>query len=178
MGLLKGHCHLLKLGLVNRATCAWTRQPPAHAGSSLADFCTLKMEVIRSSETSVHTRYTWRHIPEDGILHSHRCENLRSYKNETVSHVLCNCEALSNLLLCHLGFYFMKPSDCLGAPLSKILHYIWSAWLLGAYVRWEILQKIEASVWCDPFHNHLITLLLPWYICSLWVPVGSIPLKV
>jgi hypothetical protein len=43
-------------------------QPPAHAGSSLADFCILKMEAIRSSETSVHTRYTWRHIPEDGIL--------------------------------------------------------------------------------------------------------------
>jgi hypothetical protein len=44
-------------------------QPPAHAGSSLADFSTLKMEAIRSSETSVHTRSTRRHIPEDGILH-------------------------------------------------------------------------------------------------------------
>jgi hypothetical protein len=41
---------------------------PAHAGSSLADFSTLKMEAIRSSETSVHTRSTRRHIPEDGIL--------------------------------------------------------------------------------------------------------------
>jgi hypothetical protein len=28
-------------------------QLPAHAGSSLADFSTLKMEAIRSSETSV-----------------------------------------------------------------------------------------------------------------------------
>jgi hypothetical protein len=28
----------------------------AHAGSSLAGFCTLKMEAIRSSETPVHTR--------------------------------------------------------------------------------------------------------------------------
>jgi hypothetical protein len=37
------------------------------------------MEAIRSSETSVHTRSTQRHIPEDGILHSHRCENLKSY---------------------------------------------------------------------------------------------------
>jgi hypothetical protein len=25
---------------------------------------------------SVHTRSTWRHTPEDGILHSHRRENL------------------------------------------------------------------------------------------------------
>jgi hypothetical protein len=34
----------------------------------------------RSSETSVQfTISTWRHIPEDGILHSHRCGNLKSY---------------------------------------------------------------------------------------------------
>jgi hypothetical protein len=46
-------------------------QPPAHAGSSLADFSTVKMEAIHSSETSVQsTRSTWRHIPEDGILQS------------------------------------------------------------------------------------------------------------
>jgi hypothetical protein len=60
-------------------------QQPAHAGSSLADFYTLKMEAIRSSETSVHTRSTRRHIPEDGILHSHRRENLKSYVKERIS---------------------------------------------------------------------------------------------
>jgi hypothetical protein len=31
-------------------------------------FFYMKMEAIRSSETSVHTRTTWRHIPEDSIL--------------------------------------------------------------------------------------------------------------
>jgi hypothetical protein len=41
---------------------------PAQAGSSLVDFSTLKMEAIRSSETSAHIRSTRRHIPEDGIL--------------------------------------------------------------------------------------------------------------
>jgi hypothetical protein len=40
----------------------------SHARSSLADFSTLKMEAIRSSETSVDTRSTRRHIPEDDIL--------------------------------------------------------------------------------------------------------------
>jgi hypothetical protein len=47
-------------------------QPPAHAGSSLADLSTLKMEAIRSSEMLAYTRSTWCHIPEDGILNSNK----------------------------------------------------------------------------------------------------------
>jgi hypothetical protein len=54
-------------------------QPLPHAGSSLADFSTLKMGAIHSSERSVHTRSTWRHIPGDSILHSHCHENLKPY---------------------------------------------------------------------------------------------------
>jgi hypothetical protein len=33
-----------------------------------------------ATETSVHTSSTLRHIPEDYILHSHRRENFKSYK--------------------------------------------------------------------------------------------------
>jgi hypothetical protein len=56
----------------------------------------LKMEAMRSSETSVHTRSTRRHITEDGILNSYRRENLKSYifflSLRSPRNINCNCE--------------------------------------------------------------------------------------
>jgi hypothetical protein len=72
---------------VEKSACekpAWTGgwfnlHPPAHVGFSRSDFSTLMMEAICSSETSVHTGSARRHVPEGGILCSHRRENLKSY---------------------------------------------------------------------------------------------------
>jgi hypothetical protein len=44
----------------------------------------LKKEALSSSETSVLTRTILHNIPEDTVLHSHRSENLKSYKKESV----------------------------------------------------------------------------------------------
>jgi hypothetical protein len=86
--ILSEECRLLGCGAVyilceltfRRNDWAWlSLQPPAHAGSSLAEFSTRKMEAVRSSETSVHTRSTRHHIQEDGILHTPRHESPKSY---------------------------------------------------------------------------------------------------
>jgi hypothetical protein len=69
----------------------------ANIPSSL-NHVTLMMEAIRSPETSILTWMTMRNIPEDGILHSHCSEDLKSYSVHSVtdrqtwflwSHSLC-----------------------------------------------------------------------------------------
>jgi hypothetical protein len=76
-GTYRLHFQSRKIGEQGTNVSRW---PPTNPGSSLADFSTLKMEAIRTSETSVHTRSTLRYIPEHDILHSDRRENLESYK--------------------------------------------------------------------------------------------------
>jgi hypothetical protein len=46
---------------------------------------TLMLESLGASETFVRTQATRRNNPEDTILHSHRRENLKSYKEVIVA---------------------------------------------------------------------------------------------
>jgi hypothetical protein len=60
-----------------------------HFARCLRGFSTLKMETVRSSETSAN--FIRGHISQDSILDSHRCEDLKYYnadnnfKNNTIS---------------------------------------------------------------------------------------------
>jgi hypothetical protein len=69
-----------------RTTLAVTSNTANVVPSSLILFNPM-MEAIRSSETSVLTRPTRRHIPEDDILHSHRRENLKFYLSSHFTYI-------------------------------------------------------------------------------------------
>jgi hypothetical protein len=57
----------------------------------------------RSSETSVHTKSARRHIAEDDILHSHLCEDLKFYKENTDKRAISSI--LESRVVCgHLHF--------------------------------------------------------------------------
>jgi hypothetical protein len=58
---------------------------PAFTLVSCSAYSTLKVEMICSSETSVHFQRTIRYyISEDRTLHNHGCENVKSYIGEDV----------------------------------------------------------------------------------------------
>jgi hypothetical protein len=71
--------------------------------SSLIVF-TLMIEALRSFGTPVLTEATRRNIPENGILHSHRCENLKFHIfDQNRKQVECNFRSRNKLpVFCEL----------------------------------------------------------------------------
>jgi hypothetical protein len=82
------------LGLRFSGSRLW---PLTHAGSSSADISTLMMEAIRSSETSVYTRSTQRHVPEDGILLLQNSFNISRITCNNRKHGVGHGNILANL---------------------------------------------------------------------------------
>jgi hypothetical protein len=47
-------------------------------------------------------------------------------KDESATHILCDCEAIAYLRFHHLDQFFVEPSDYYDAPINKVTHFILS----------------------------------------------------
>jgi hypothetical protein len=50
---------------------------------------------------------------------SHRC----AAEDETLAHILCECEALASLIHAYLGFFFLDPENVQIISLGAILNF-------------------------------------------------------
>jgi hypothetical protein len=74
------------------------------------------------------------HLFKMGLTESPICERCLE-KDESATHILCDCETIAYLRFRHLGHYFMEPGDYQDAPISKILHFIRSVGVLEGWNR-------------------------------------------
>jgi hypothetical protein len=80
------------------------------------------MEAIHASETSVLTRGTQRIVPEEGILHSHRRENLKSYI--TLTGWTLKQRRNVSPVRCELGFYMTEDGVLHSHRREDLKYYI------------------------------------------------------
>jgi hypothetical protein len=68
-------------------------------------------------------------ISQLGLTDDPICETCLQ-EDGSVTHILCDCEAIAHLRFRHLGQFFMEPSDFYDAPIFKVLHFIRSVGLI------------------------------------------------
>jgi hypothetical protein len=70
------------------------------------------------------------HLYKLGLTDNPTCERCLE-EDESVTHILCDCEVISYLRFHHLGQFVMDPSDYYDSPINKVLHFIRSVGLIN-----------------------------------------------
>jgi hypothetical protein len=65
--------------------------------------------------------YLKGHLFKLGLTDDHICKSC--LEDESVTHILCDSEAVAHVRFCHLGQFFMEPSDYYDTPIDKVLHF-------------------------------------------------------
>jgi hypothetical protein len=96
------------------------------------------------------------HLLKLGLTDDPTCERCLQ-EDESVTHILCDCEAIAYLRFRHLCQFFIESSDYYDAPINKILHFIRSLGLIKGKSKGEAQQIIEGrgaragSLWPTPY---------------------------
>jgi hypothetical protein len=116
---------------------------------------TLMMEMIHSSEISVLTRATRRHVPKDGILHCHRRENVKSYIAFTGPALQWGCNV--SPVWYELGFYIAEDGIFRSHRRENLISYI--EFTRSALKQRDNMSPVRYALGCyfpedDSFHRH------------------------
>jgi hypothetical protein len=113
------------------------------------------------------------HIFKCGLTNSPICERCLE-KDESVTHILCYCEAIAYLRCRQLGHCFMEPRDYHDAPISWVLGSILCVGLIMREIRSRSTTDIErrsaraGSSWNIPY----IYIYL-WWGKLLWISITT-----
>jgi hypothetical protein len=69
------------------------------------------------------------HLFKLGFTYDPTCERCLE-EDDSATHVLCDCEAITHLKFRHLGQYILEASDYYDAPINKVLYFIRSVGLI------------------------------------------------
>jgi hypothetical protein len=114
------------------------------------------MEAIRSSETSVNNIPTRRHIPEDGILHCRRRENLKSHKSSVVASHRCR-------------------TNCVENTTSQLVHWCLLGICCGHYLATTVDYRLHAAI-CLSAVNIYAYRPIDWDLTFSWMWMWNVGL--
>jgi hypothetical protein len=76
------------------------------------------------------------HLIKLGLTDDPICERCLE-EDESATHILCDCEAVAHVTFCHLGQFFMEPSDYHDTPIYNVLHFFRGVGLIMGKLKGE-----------------------------------------